>query len=44
MSKAGKTWNTATDDEIDDYMRRVSHTILHFSSTCLMSHDERTGS
>ncbi|KAK7930995.1 hypothetical protein PG985_001707 [Apiospora marii] len=43
VSKANKTWRTVTDGEIDDYMRRVSHTSLHFSGTCPMSNDERTG-
>ncbi|RDA87735.1 hypothetical protein CP532_1780 [Ophiocordyceps camponoti-leonardi (nom. inval.)] len=38
-----KTWRNVTDDEIDDYMRRVSHTSLHFSCTCPMSNDERSG-
>ncbi|KAK8010163.1 choline dehydrogenase [Apiospora arundinis] len=37
------TWSTVTDDEIDDYMKRVSHTSLHFSGTCPMSNDEKTG-
>ncbi|KAH9993900.1 putative GMC oxidoreductase [Xylariaceae sp. FL0662B] len=38
-----KTWRNVTDDEIDEYMRRVSHTSLHFSSTCPMSNDEKSG-
>lgn len=38
---ANKTWRDVTDDEIDDYMRRVSHTALHFSSTCPMGIDEK---
>ncbi|KAK8036633.1 choline dehydrogenase [Apiospora phragmitis] len=38
-----KTWKTVTDDEINDYMRRVSHTSLHFSGTCPMAAGERTG-
>jgi choline dehydrogenase-like flavoprotein len=38
-----KTWKDATDDEIDDYMRRVAHTALHFSSTCPMGTDEKNG-
>ncbi|KAI2615844.1 putative GMC oxidoreductase [Hypoxylon sp. NC1633] len=38
-----KTWKNVTDDEIDDYVRRVSHTSLHFSGTCPMSGDERSG-
>ncbi|KAK8054418.1 choline dehydrogenase [Apiospora saccharicola] len=42
--KASKNWKTVTDDEIDDYMRRVSHTSLHFSGTCPMSaNNEKTG-
>lgn len=38
-----KTWQDVTDEEIDDYVRRVSHTSLHFSCTCPMSNDEKTG-
>jgi choline dehydrogenase-like flavoprotein len=38
-----KTWKTVTDDEIDDYMRRVAHTALHFSSTCPIGIDEKHG-
>ncbi|KAI1774973.1 putative GMC oxidoreductase [Hypoxylon cercidicola] len=38
-----KTWRNVTDDEIDDYMRRVCHTSLHFSGTCPMSNDKRSG-
>ena len=40
---AKKTWRDVTDDEIDDYMRRVAHTALHFSSTCPMGTDEKHG-
>lgn len=39
----GKTWKDVTDDEIDDYLRRVSHTSLHPVSTCPMSNDEKSG-
>lgn len=39
----GKTWQTVTNEEIDDYVRRVSHTSLHYACTCPMSNDERTG-
>lgn len=39
----GKTWENVTDEEIDDYNRRVSHTSLHFSCTCPMSNDEKSG-
>ncbi|KAI2617082.1 hypothetical protein GGR54DRAFT_210961 [Hypoxylon sp. NC1633] len=39
----GKTWRTVTDDEIDDYMKRVAHTAFHFSCTCPMSDSEETG-
>lgn len=39
----GKTWKNVTDEEIDDYIRRVSHTSLHFSCTCPMSNDEKSG-
>lgn len=38
-----KTWQDVTDEEIDEYVRRVSHTSLHFSCTCPMSNDEKTG-
>ncbi|ROV97123.1 hypothetical protein VMCG_07516 [Cytospora schulzeri] len=39
-----KTWKNVTDGEIDDYIRRVSHTSLHFSCTCPMSNnDEKSG-
>lgn len=38
-----KTWRTVTDDEIDDYIRRVGHTSLHYSCTCPMSNDEKSG-
>lgn len=39
-----KTWRNVTDDEIDDYVRRVSHTSLHYSCTCPMSdNDEKVG-
>ncbi|KAF3009410.1 hypothetical protein E8E14_010014 [Neopestalotiopsis sp. 37M] len=38
-----KTWRNVTDHEIDDYMKRVAHTSLHFSGTCPMSNDPRTG-
>lgn len=40
---ANKTWKDVTDDEIDDYMRRVAHTALHFSSTCPMGTNEKHG-
>lgn len=38
-----KTWENVTDEEIDDYVRRVTHTSLHFSCTCPMSNDEKSG-
>jgi choline dehydrogenase-like flavoprotein len=38
-----KTWKEVTNDEIDDYMRRVGHTALHYASTCPMGTDERHG-
>jgi choline dehydrogenase-like flavoprotein len=41
--KPNKTWKTVTNDEIDDYMRRVAHTALHFSSTCPIGTDQSTG-
>ncbi|KAF2120951.1 choline dehydrogenase [Lophiotrema nucula] len=40
---ANKTWREVTDDEIDDYMRRVGHTALHFASTCPMGTDDEHG-
>jgi choline dehydrogenase-like flavoprotein len=40
---ANKTWQNVTDDEIDNYMRRVGHTALHFSSTCPMGTNEKDG-
>ncbi|KAI2640870.1 putative GMC oxidoreductase [Hypomontagnella submonticulosa] len=42
-SRENKTWKNVTDEEIDDYLRRVSHTSLHLSSTCPMSNDEKSG-
>lgn len=42
-SKEGKTWENVTDDEIDDYVKRVTHTSLHPVCTCPMSNDEKTG-
>ncbi|KAF2703704.1 GMC oxidoreductase [Pleomassaria siparia CBS 279.74] len=41
--QVNKTWKDVTDEEIDDYMRRVGHTALHFSSTCPMGTDEKNG-
>lgn len=38
-----KTWKTVSDDEIDDYVRRVSMGSLHSSCTCPMSRDETSG-
>lgn len=43
QTKKGKTWRDVTDDEIDDYVARVSHTSLHYAGTCGMSNDEKTG-
>jgi choline dehydrogenase-like flavoprotein len=40
---ANKTWDEVSDTEIDDYMRRVGHTALHFSSTCPIGTDEQHG-
>ncbi|ORY06675.1 choline dehydrogenase [Clohesyomyces aquaticus] len=42
-TRPNKTWRDVTDDEIDDYMRRVGHTALHFSSTCPMGTSEGNG-
>ncbi|KAK6953887.1 hypothetical protein Daesc_003849 [Daldinia eschscholtzii] len=41
--RRNKTWKDVTDNEIDDYSRRVAHTSLHFSGTCPMSNDEKSG-
>lgn len=38
-----KTWRDVTDDEIDEYVARVSHTSLHYAGTCAMSNDDATG-
>ncbi|KAI0189432.1 putative GMC oxidoreductase [Astrocystis sublimbata] len=38
-----RTWENVTDEEIDDYMRRVSHTSLHFAGTCPISNDKESG-
>ena len=37
------TWRSITNQEIDDYMRRVAHTTLHVSGTCPMSNSEVSG-
>ncbi|POS76991.1 hypothetical protein DHEL01_v204610 [Diaporthe helianthi] len=39
----GKTWKDVTDGEIDDYVKRVSHTSLHPVCTCPMSNEESSG-
>ena len=41
--KEGKTWKNVTDAEIDDYVRRVAHSSLHYASSCPMSRDAATG-
>lgn len=38
-----KTWKTVTDEEIDDYIRRVGMGSLHVSCTCPMSNDDKSG-
>ncbi|KAH9907573.1 hypothetical protein F4778DRAFT_777997 [Xylariomycetidae sp. FL2044] len=38
-----KTWATLTDEEIDDYMRRVSHASLRFAETCPMASGPESG-
>ncbi|KAJ8128537.1 hypothetical protein O1611_g5096 [Lasiodiplodia mahajangana] len=43
LPRENKTWKSVTDEEIDDYVRRVSHTSLHFSGTCPMSTTEKSG-
>jgi len=40
---ANKTWKDVTDGEIDDYMQKVAHTALHFSSTFPMGTNEKHG-
>ncbi|KAG6354473.1 hypothetical protein INS49_004490 [Diaporthe citri] len=42
-AKQGKTWKNVTDDEVDDYVKRVSHTSLHHVCTCPMSKHEKSG-
>jgi len=38
-----KTWKTVTDDEIDDYIRRVGMGSMHVASSCPMSRDGKAG-
>lgn len=38
-----KTWKTVSDEEIDDYVRRVANGSLHSSCTCPMSRSDRSG-
>lgn len=38
-----KTWKDVSDDEIDDYVKRVSMGSLHSACTCPMSKDEGAG-
>lgn len=38
-----KTWKDVSDDEIDDYVRRVSMGSLHVACTCPISKDEVSG-
>ncbi|KAH9904750.1 hypothetical protein F4778DRAFT_770105 [Xylariomycetidae sp. FL2044] len=38
-----KSWRDVTDDEIDDYARRVGMVSLHVACTCPMSRDRRSG-
>ncbi|KAI1321942.1 hypothetical protein F5Y16DRAFT_413562 [Xylariaceae sp. FL0255] len=40
---AARSWKTVTDDEIDDYVRRVAMGSLHVSCTCPMSNDAKSG-
>ncbi|KAG8156534.1 hypothetical protein KVR01_013638 [Diaporthe batatas] len=42
-SENNKTWKTVSDDEIDDYVRRISVGSLHSCCTCPMSRDEKSG-
>ncbi|KAK3315711.1 hypothetical protein B0H66DRAFT_498729 [Apodospora peruviana] len=36
-------WRTVSDEEIDEYAKRVCISALHFSSTCRMALDDKTG-
>jgi choline dehydrogenase-like flavoprotein len=38
-----KTWRDVTDDEIDDYIRRVGMGSMHVASSCPMAKDRDTG-
>lgn len=40
---ATKTWRNVTDGEIDDYVKRVVQSTLHYTSTCRMSLDPKDG-
>jgi choline dehydrogenase-like flavoprotein len=40
---AKKDWRTVTDDEIDEYVRRMCITSLHLTSSCRMSLGPETG-
>jgi choline dehydrogenase-like flavoprotein len=42
-SKAANTWRDVTDDEIDDYVKRIGMDSLHLGCTCSMSQDDRSG-
>ncbi|KAK5657924.1 hypothetical protein OQA88_2473 [Cercophora sp. LCS_1] len=39
----GKTWRDVTDDEIDEYAKRIALSSLHYSSTCRMSLSDKEG-
>jgi choline dehydrogenase-like flavoprotein len=41
--QSNRTWRDVTDDEIDDYMRRVGHSSIHYTSTCPMGTSEKNG-
>ncbi|KAK1760007.1 alcohol oxidase [Echria macrotheca] len=36
-AEAGKSWRNVTDEEIDEYCKRMALSTLHYSSTCRMS-------
>lgn len=38
-----KTWATVTDEEIDEYVKAVGTTGMHYASTCRMSLDSKHG-
>ncbi|KAM7187992.1 hypothetical protein V8F20_010727 [Naviculisporaceae sp. PSN 640] len=41
--RINKTWRDVTDEEIDDYIRRVGMGSMHLASSCPMARDEKEG-